>query len=70
MKTKKLKLSELQVKSFVTGIQSVNSAKIHGGGGTLDATLTGIYPTVPVDYCIANGSNGYNCPTENGALCN
>lgn len=64
----KLSLSEIKVKSFVTDLEKSEARRLHGGAVTTDC-LTGIYPTLPVDYCIEHGSNGHNCPTEGGALC-
>ncbi len=69
MKKNKLALRDLKVKSFVTDISN-NANQVVGGKLPTDNCFTGIYPTIPVEHCVNNGSNGYNCPTEGGALCN
>ncbi len=69
MKKNKLKLAELQVKSFVTEINSMANVK---GGADLNSAicLTGIYPTLPVQGCV--GDVTINCFTNNttGTLTN
>jgi hypothetical protein len=65
MKNKKLNLNDLKVTSFVTSLDSVNSATLKGGA---DAAVTpdcgptfNACPTVPIEHC--NVPSYDPCPT-------
>ncbi len=54
----KLALKDLKVKSFVTDITGSKAAQLKGGAdlGSM-VCLTGLYPTLPVQNCVTNGTN-------------